>query len=126
MTLYGKGCVICMPAENTKKMGVIGERDAVLAFKALGMTVIPVTTPEETTAALHKLATAGIPVIFITESAARQVPESLEKYKTMPGTAVIPIPGSHGADGFGIGRVRQNVEKAIGADILFNNKKEGM
>ena len=31
-------------------MGVVGERDAVLAFKAVGMRVIAVETPEETTA----------------------------------------------------------------------------
>lgn len=38
-------------AENTNRMGVVGERDAVLAFKAVGMRVIPVQTPAETTAA---------------------------------------------------------------------------
>ena len=100
-------------AENTNRMGVVGERDAVLAFKAVGMRVIPVQTPAETTAALHKLSTEG-------------VPEALEKYKTMPGTAVIPIPGSRGSNGLGMSRVRANVEKAIGADILFNNEKEGV
>ncbi len=107
-----------------KMMGVVGERDAVLAFKAIGMKVIPTKTPEETTAALFHLVKEGVPVIFITESSARQVPEALERYKTTPDVAIIPIPGSQGADGFGISRVRANVEKAIGADILFNNNKE--
>lgn len=107
-----------------KVMGVVGERDAVLAFKAIGMKVIPTQTPEETTAALYRLVKEGVPVIFITESAARKVPEALERYKTSPDTAIIPIPGSQGADGFGIQRVRANVEKAIGADILFNNDRK--
>ena len=51
-------------------MGVVGERDAVLAFKALGMRVIAVSTPEETTKALHRLYSEGIPVIFLTETCA--------------------------------------------------------
>lgn len=106
-------------------MGVVGERDAVLAFKALGMRVIAVSTPEETTKALHRLYSEGIPVIFLTETCAQQVPETLERYKTNPKCAVIPIPGSSGANGFGLNRVKANVEKAIGADILFNNEKEG-
>ena len=116
-------------------MGVVGERDAVLAFKALGMRVIAVSTPEETTKALHRLYSEGIPVIFLTETCAQQVPETLERYKTDPKCAVIPIPGSSGANGFGrravkdhrfvLSRVKANVEKAIGADILFNNEKEG-
>lgn len=96
-------------------MGVVGERDAVLAFKALGMRVIAVSTPEETTKALHRLYS----------NHAQQVPETLERYKTDPKCAVIPIPGSSGANGFGLSRVKANVEKAIGADILFNNEKEG-
>ncbi len=107
-----------------RTMGVVGERDAVLAFKAIGMKVIPTQTPEEIQAALFHLVKEGVPMIFITEYAARQVPEALERYKTSPETAIIPIPGSQGADGFGLKRVRANVEKAIGADILFNNDRK--
>ncbi|MEG0766356.1 MAG: V-type ATP synthase subunit F [Clostridia bacterium] len=110
-------------AEIIGKMGVVGERDVVLAFKAMGMRVIPTITPEETTSAVFHLAQEGVPVIFITESAARKVPETLERYRNSPTTAIIPIPGSQGSDGFGMQRVRANVEKAIGADILF--EKEG-
>ncbi len=107
-------------------MGAVGERDAVLAFKAIGMRVIAAQTPDEITHALFTLAQEKVPVIFITETAAQKVPEALERYKTTPETAIIPIPGSQGANGFGINRVRANVEKAIGADILFNNtQKEG-
>ena len=68
---------------------------------------------------------SDVPVIFLTETCAQQVPETLERYKTDPKCAVIPIPGSSGANGFGLSRVKANVEKAIGADILFNNEKEG-
>ena len=40
--------------------------------------------------------------------------------------AIIPIPGIMGTDGYGEARVRENVIKAIGADIIFNQeKKEG-
>ena len=62
--------------QEKKQMGVVGERDAVLAFKALGMRVIAVSTPEETTKALHRLYSEGIPVIFLTETCAQQVPET--------------------------------------------------
>ena len=104
-------------------MGVVGERDAVLAFKAMGMQVIPTATPEETAAAVFRLAKAGAAVIFITESAAREVPETLQRYQSDPSVAVIPIPGSRGSDGLGMQRVKANVDKAIGADILFEEKE---
>ncbi len=109
------------------KMGAVGERDAVLCFKAIGMRVIPTNNAEETTAALFRLTRENVRVIFITENAAQQAAEALERYKTESDISIIPIPGSQGSTGYGMARVKANVEKAIGADILFGNqhKKEG-
>ena len=105
------------------KMAAVGERDAVLAFQAMGMAVHPTQNAKETSAAIHKLVKEEYAVIFITEQAAAQVPETLSKYQTAPTPAIIPIPGSKGSSGLGLQRIRANVEKAIGADILF--QKEG-
>lgn len=112
------------------KMGVVGERDAVLAFKAMGMRVLPAQTAQEVHAAVMRLARENVPVIFITERAARLSPEIMERFKASANPVLIPIPGSNGADGFGMQRVKANVEKAIGADILFESpagdgRKEG-
>ena len=115
-----KGCVICMAIDV---MGAVGERDVVLAFQAMGMRVIPAETKEAIASAVFTLAEEGVPVIFITERAAQLSPESLERYKTSASTSIVPIPGSQGSDGFGMRRVKQNVEKAIGAELLF--EKEG-
>ena len=49
-------------------MGAVGERDAVLCFKALGMRVAPTETPEETARALFSFTREGVRVIFITEN----------------------------------------------------------
>lgn len=109
-------------------MGAVGERDAVLCFKAVGMRVIPTATAEETTRALFSLTREGVRVIFITENAAMQAAEALQRYQGDPQVAIIPIPGSAGSKGYGMARVKANVEKAIGADILFGGKesqKEG-
>ncbi len=108
-------------------MGAVGERDAVLCFKAVGMTVVPTQTPEETARALFHLTKEGVKVIFITETAAEQAPEALSRYQTDPSVAIIPIPGSQGSTGHAMARLKANVEKAIGADILFQNQnqKEG-
>ena len=109
---------------RTLKMGVVGERDVVMAFKSLGMQIVPVLRPEEATSAIHQLAASGVPVIFITEQCARHAQEIMDRYKTDPSISIIPIPGSQGTDGLGKSRVRSNVEKAIGADILFDQRKE--
>ncbi len=113
-----------------QQMGVVGEKDAVLAFRALGMEVVDTTTPAQVAAGVHQLVQSGIRVIFITEAAAKMGKETMSRYRSDPNVTIIPIPGTTGTDGFAIKQVRENVEKAIGADILFqqnNNesKKEG-
>ncbi len=105
-------------ANKLFRMGVVGEEDAILAFKAIGAIAIPATTQEEISTAIHRLSREGVPVIFITEAAARLVPEALARYDQIMETAIIPIPGIKGSDGFGAQLLRDNVIKAIGADIL--------
>lgn len=106
-----------------QKVAAVGSRDTVLAFRALGLEVVPVNTAQEASRAVFNLAQAGCAVIFITEDMAAQIQETIERYKTEPLPAIIPIPGATGSDGSGMKNVRANVEKAIGADILF--KEEG-
>lgn len=115
-----KGCVRHM-ADNLLRLGAVGEEDAILAFKAIGAITIPAYTEDEITLALHQLSRQGIPVIFITEQAAQLATEAVSKYDQTMDTAIIPIPGIKGTDGYGAKRVRDNVIKAIGADILTKN-----
>lgn len=118
-TLSGKGCVKRM-ADKQMSLGAVGEEDAILAFRAIGAIAYPATTADEVATALHRLSRDGVPVVFITEAAARLAPEALSKYEQVPDFAIIPVPGVRGSDGFGKQRVRDNVIKAIGADILIN------
>ena len=106
-----------------QKVAAVGERDSVLAFQALGLTVVAVTTAQEASQAVFRLAQQGYAVIFITETMAELIPETIDRYKTSALPAIIPIPGAAGSTGIGMRNVRQNVEKAVGADILF--KEEG-
>lgn len=104
------------------KIGVIGDKDSVLGFKAIGLYVFPVATTEQAENTLKKLAKDDFAVILITEQVAMQIPETINRYKTTPFPVVIPIPNNSGSTGFGIRNVKADVEKAIGADIIFNDK----
>jgi V/A-type H+-transporting ATPase subunit F len=105
------------------KIGVVGERDAVIAFLALGVTVKDVENPEEAMKAVDTMAREGYGLIFITETMAKDIKETIERYKNEMLPAVILIPGSQGSLGIGLASIRDNVEKAVGVDIL--SKKEG-
>lgn len=105
------------------KLAAVGDKDSVLGFKAIGIDVFPIMDDEETARTIFRLAKAGYAVIFITEQAAEGAKDMIARYASQAYPAIIPIPSSSGGTGLGMRQLKQNVEKAIGADILFG--KEG-
>ena len=104
------------------KIAVIGDKNSVLGFSAVGLNVFAVETPEEAKAALHSAAGSEFAIIYITESVLKDIPEDVQMYQDSRIPAVIPIPGMDGSLGIGILGVRKSVERAVGADILFGNE----
>ena len=74
-----------------KKIGVVGDKDSVLAFKALGIDVFPVVEDEEARKTIDKLAMTGYAVIFVTEHVAKNIEETIERYTRQVLPAVILI-----------------------------------
>jgi V/A-type H+-transporting ATPase subunit F len=105
-------------------LGAVGEKDAVLAFQAIGVRALPASSAEEVNAAIHQLAKEGTRVIFITEAAARLAPEMIGRYANDQQLSIIPVPGTGGTDGYGELQVHLNVIKAIGSDILADNSRK--
>lgn len=104
------------------KIGIIGERDSVLCFMALGFSVFPAESSAEAGKILHKLAKGGeYAAIFIVENYAMELEDEIARYKDSPLPAVICIPGREGTTGYGMANVKSAVERAVGADILFKD-----
>lgn len=104
--------------QNKSKLAVIGSRDSVMIFQALGFTTVYAEEKAAIEKAVNTLAEEATAVIYMTEKAALQIPEVIEKYKTVPFPAIIPIPDVFGSQGVGMQGIQENIEKAIGADIL--------
>jgi len=104
-------------------IAAIGDRDSVMLFQAQGVEAFYPDNPRETERTIHRLAKGGCKVIYITEQAAEAAKDALERYKTEPFPAIIPIPSRIGTTGFGMRAIRENVEKAVGADILFGEER---
>ena len=103
------------------KSAVIGDRESVLGFMALGFSVNEANSAEEAAKTLHSLAGAGdIAVIFITEELAVLIGEDIARYKDSPLPAITVIPSSKGSKGYGVANMRDAVIRAVGADVLFN------
>ena len=100
------------------KIGVIGYKNSIQGFLALGIDIFPSYKEEEIRESLHKCVKNGYAVIYITEQALALVREEADKYTDMPVPAIIPVPGSGGSLGIGMGNVKKFVERAVGSDIL--------
>ncbi|WP_238882296.1 V-type ATP synthase subunit F [Clostridium sp. YIM B02551] len=101
-----------------KKVGVVGDKDSVLAFKALGIDVFPVTGKEESRKIVDRLAMSDYAIIFITEQIAKDIQETIERYNKMTLPSIILIPSNQGTLNIGLQRISDNVEKAVGVNIL--------
>ena len=103
------------------KIGVIGDRDSVLLFKAVGLDVFFEDEGVSANRTLHRLAREGYVTIFVTEKLFAACAETIEEFKSQAYPAIIPIPDNQGSRGVGAEALRKNVEKAVGMDILANS-----
>ena len=106
------------------KIGIIGDRDSVLGFMALGYAVHEAQNSRDAAKKLHSLVKSEeYAVIFITEELAMKMEDDIAKYKDMPLPAITIIPGSRGGTGYGMANIKSAVERAVGADILFKENE---
>lgn len=101
------------------KLAVLGDKDSVLAFKAIGAATFTAENPFEAKDRIRALVKSDeYAIIFITEQLAEGISDVLEDIKKLTYPCVIPIPSAAGSNGYGMLSIRKDVEKAIGADIL--------
>ena len=94
-------------ASKTQKIAVVGNRDAILPFQMIGFQTFPVAEAQETINTLRHLSQEDF-----------GIPDTIAHYDRQVTPAVILIPTHKGSTGLGRQRIRDNVEKAVGQDIL--------
>ncbi len=111
------------------KMAIIGPRETILGFKALGLEPVYATDPKEAVEHLFSLKRERVDVdgeaknkyaiVFILEELAREVTsDDYKKLSADPLPAIIPLPSHLGTTGYGLQKLKSIVEKAVGMDIL--------
>lgn len=104
--------------KQTYKIAVVGNRDAILPFRLIGFQTYPVAEPQEAVNILRKLSRENFGIIYLTEDIVQAIPETVAYYDQQLTPALILIPTHRGTTGLGRQRIRDNVEKAVGQDIL--------
>ncbi|MBR5095096.1 MAG: V-type ATP synthase subunit F [Oscillospiraceae bacterium] len=102
------------------KIGVIGARETVMGFKALGLDTFPVASAEEAVKVLRSITRErdDYAILYIEEDLAAQMEHEIDKFKDSPTPAIILIPGREGSLGLGLNALRSAVERAVGTNIL--------
>lgn len=103
---------------KTYKIGVVGNRDAILPFQMIGFQTFPVSDNQEAINTLRHLALNDFGIIYLTEDIAVEIPDTLAYYDSQVTPAIILIPTHKGQTGFALKRLQDNVEKAVGQNIL--------
>ncbi len=104
------------------QVGVIGDRDSTMGFRALGMTVLEAVSGPEAESLVRQLVDEQYAVIFITEELADANLPLLRELRERKLPAVIPIPSVMGTTGLGLRQVRESVKKAVGMDIFAHDE----
>lgn len=108
-----KGCVNFM-----YKIAVIGDKDSIYGFAALGLKIFPCDDAKAALNKVKELVKENYGIIYMTEAVYSALGEELDEYRDLLTPAIIPIPGVSGNTGIGMRDVSRSVEKAVGSDII--------
>ena len=106
------------------KIALMGNRETIIGFKLLGVFIFPINKKEESVEILNKLVKEKYAVIFVTEEIGCQIIEEIEILQKTSFTSITIIPSKSEKKYLGLKILRNNIEKAIGTDILFRKEVE--
>jgi len=105
---------------SSKAIAVIGEQAIVKIFNALGYDCFYDTEPDAVIARCQALDTAGYKIILILETTAAQIGKYLDSHAGIPYPIIMPIPDTITQENYGMQRLNQNMEKAMGIKVGGN------
>ncbi len=100
------------------KIAAIGEHDIMLIFKAIGAEVFPVTDYRQAAQKIKEASKEGYGIIFITETIAQKLDETIRSYSGKFLPSIVVIPGLGERNKYATKRLRQAIIKAMGVDIM--------
>jgi V/A-type H+-transporting ATPase subunit F len=111
------------------KIAIVGSRETILGFKALGVEPVYASGSKEALEELFALKSEKTEsggqsrnkyaIVFVMEDLMTDIsPEDYKKLTADPLPAFIPLPSHLGSTGYGLKKLKGIVERAVGMDIL--------
>ena len=102
------------------RIAVVGEKDSIYGFAALGLEVFSVKDTQEAKVVVKRLINDNVAVIYLTESIIADIYDDLLRIAGDKLVSIIPIPSLLSDTKIGMESLRKSVVKAVGTDILFS------
>lgn len=102
------------------KIAVVGDKESILGFSAIGMDIYP-AYDEDIKKIIPKLIEENYAIIYITEDVSIKAEKYLEKLRKNKIPAIVTIPNNSGSLGYGSKRIKEMVQKAVGIEINFKD-----
>lgn len=109
---------------STSNIAIIGDRDSISCFHAVGVDVYPAEQPEEVRSVFQTVSKGDYAIVFVTEQSARHIEEELQEIAWQRLPSVVLIPNNRGSLGLGRKVVREVVKRAVGADIMKDEEEK--
>lgn len=105
---------------NGYRVAVIGDRESIMGFRALGLDVFPADgeTARSVFRTVLQAEAPGYAIVYLTEELLQPLQAEIAALKDEMVPAVIPIPSRHGSLGLGMNALNAAVERAVGSNIL--------
>jgi V/A-type H+-transporting ATPase subunit F len=97
----------------------VGDRVSGLPFRPLGVEVREAESANAASDQIRRAAQEGCAVLFVTEECAGWAEDVLSVLRAEALPAVCILPGVSSPGGQGLARLKRNVEKALGSDMVF-------
>ena len=99
------------------KIAILGKKEAIAGFRALGVKTFPVVSAQEARETLLEINQNDFAIVFITESWAQEIYDLIDELnqETYPAITIIPEPT--GARGFASKVIRDAMLRAVGTDV---------
>ena len=104
------------------KTAIIGRGDGVLAFKAGGVDAYPVENSLKARETLRKIA-KNYNVIFLTDDLAEDIDDLIKRMNESAYPVIVPVPSVNGSSGYAKSKMKEEMERALGVDILFQREE---
>ena len=103
-------------------IAIVGTGNSILAFKAAGVDAYQADSAAEAKELVRKAAKVS-KVILLADVYAAALDEWLKRFLEQPYPIVVPIPTDEGSNGYAANKLKEEMERALGVNVLGREDK---